>query len=97
MNSNKLLLLLLIDELLCLLTCDPELFPFLDAFPPSVPDDSFLESEERVTERMSPAPTSSHECFLTAQSPRTRRAHGDSSGTQQRHIRKQAEHHKGDQ
>lgn len=29
---------------LFIFTCDPELFPFLDAFPPSVPDDSFLES-----------------------------------------------------
>lgn len=28
------------------LTCDPELFPFFDAFPPSEPDDSFFESVE---------------------------------------------------
>lgn len=41
MNYNKLLFLLLF--FVCF-TCDPELFPFLDAFPPSVPDDSFFES-----------------------------------------------------
>lgn len=29
------------------LTCDPELFPFFDAFPPSEPDDSFFESIEK--------------------------------------------------
>lgn len=29
------------------LTCDPELFPFFDVFPPSEPDDSFFESVEK--------------------------------------------------
>lgn len=30
-------------------TCEAELFPLLDAFPPSVPDDSFFESVKRET------------------------------------------------
>lgn len=35
------------NELFSFRTCDPELFPFFDAFPPSVPNDSFFESAKR--------------------------------------------------